>query len=162
MSSNENLAPEITASDWLNTDLSLTLEQLRGQIVVIFAFQMLCPGCVSRSLPQAKLLHTFYDDKPVQVIGLHTVFEHHQAMQKHALEAFVYEYQLKFPIAIDAVVKDSPIPETMGRYRLQGTPSLIVIDHLGKLQLQHFGHLEDLALGHIIGSLLAAHPFAAH
>ena len=47
------IAPELQTTDWLNTDNPITLEALRGKIVLIEAFQMLCPGCVSRALPQA-------------------------------------------------------------------------------------------------------------
>jgi len=149
------LASELVASDWLNTPEPITLEQLRGQVVVIHAFQMLCPGCVSHGIPQVKLLHEYYANQPVSVLGLHSVFEHHDAMQKHALQAFAHEYRLSFPIAIDQASDSGPIPETMQRYNLRGTPSLIVIDQKGKLRLNHFGHIDNLAVGNLIGSLLA-------
>lgn len=148
-------APPIAASDWLNTSAPITLEQLRGRIVIVYAFQMLCPSCVSHALPQAKQVHEYYANQSVSVIGLHSVFEHHDAMQAHALKAFAHEYRLHFPIAIDQSVKESPIPQTMTNYKLQGTPSLIVIDQQGTLRLNHFGHIDNLAMGDIIGSLLA-------
>ena len=52
------------------------------------AFQMLCPGCVSHGLPQAKRIqHTFGD--AVTVLGLHCVFEHHAAMTpSHSKHSF--------------------------------------------------------------------------
>ena len=37
---------------------------------------------------------------------------------------------------------------------LQGTPSLIVIDALGRVRLHHFGHLDDLRLGALLGQLV--------
>jgi peroxiredoxin len=154
------LAPELVVSDWLNTAEPITLAQLRGQVVVIHAFQMLCPGCVSHGIPQIKLLHEYYDDQPVSVIGLHSVFEHHDAMQKHALKAFAHEYRLNFPIAIDLASEIGPIPETMQRYSLRGTPSLIVIDQQGRLRLNHFGHIDNLAVGNLIGTLLTEHSLS--
>lgn len=48
--------PELQVSEWLNTPEPLSLAALRGQVVVVHAFQMLCPGCVSHGLPQAKRL----------------------------------------------------------------------------------------------------------
>lgn len=43
----------------------------------------------------------------------------------------------------------------MQDYRLRGTPSLIVIDRQGLLRLKHFGHLDDLPLGVLLGTLIA-------
>ena len=84
---------ELFVSQWFNTDGAVTLEQLKGRVVVIGAFQMLCPGCVTHSIPQLKKLQELSRDLPLTVIGLHTVFEHHQAMAPHALAAFIHEYR---------------------------------------------------------------------
>lgn len=46
------LAPAWHTSHWLGGP-PRTLESLRGRVVFLHAFQMLCPGCVSRALPQA-------------------------------------------------------------------------------------------------------------
>ena len=48
------LAPTWSTTEWLNTPEPLTLERLRGRVVLLHAFQMLCPGCVSRGIPQAQ------------------------------------------------------------------------------------------------------------
>ena len=44
-------APELAITRWFNAANNLTLAGLRGEVVVIEAFQMLCPGCVSHGLP---------------------------------------------------------------------------------------------------------------
>ena len=41
-------APALTIERWFNTSQPITLESLRGKVVVMESFQMLCPGCVSR------------------------------------------------------------------------------------------------------------------
>ncbi len=46
-------APELQTIHWLNTKECITLDSLRGRVVLIETFQMRCPGCVSHSLPQA-------------------------------------------------------------------------------------------------------------
>ena len=84
-------APELTVSHWLNTDTPLRIRELKGKVVVLHTFQMLCPGCVSYGLPQAAKLAHFFQQEDVVVIGLHTVFEHHQAMQLESLKAFIHE-----------------------------------------------------------------------
>lgn len=147
---------ELEVSDWLNTDgKDLKLSDLLGKVVVIDVFQMLCPACVNHSLPQASRLHSFFrDQSKVCVIGLHSVFEHHEAMQKESLKAFLYEFRYDFPVAIDKYLNNSPIPETMKKYNLQGTPSLIIIDQEGNLKEILFGVVDDLVLGLKIGKLL--------
>ena len=42
------LAPTLQVRQWLNTPEAISLEGLRGRVVVLHAFQMLCPGCVSQ------------------------------------------------------------------------------------------------------------------
>jgi thiol-disulfide isomerase/thioredoxin len=114
-------------SQWFNTREAVSLEQFKGRVVVVGAFQMLCPGCVAYSIPQLKKLHKLLHKLPLTVIGLHTVFEHHAAMQPHALEVFIHEYQLGFPVGVDAAYDDGrPIPQTMAAWQLRGTPSTMV------------------------------------
>ena len=149
------LAPELEVDGWFNTPEPLTLASLRGGIVILHAFQMLCPGCVLHGLPQAQALHERLGGHGVTVIGLHTVFEHHAAMTPVALEAFIHEYRLTFPIAVDSLGEAGPIPRTMAAYQLQGTPSLIVIDRRGRIREQAFGRIDDLMLGVRLGQLLA-------
>lgn len=69
------LAPPWTTTAWVNSE-PLTLEDLRGRVVVVEAFQMLCPGCVSGALPQAQRLQQAFGED-IALVGLHTVFEHH-------------------------------------------------------------------------------------
>ena len=146
-------APELQVSAWFNTP-ALTLADLRGRVVVLEVFQMLCPGCVSHALPQAlEIAQTFARDD-VAVIGLHSVFEHHAAMTPTSLEAFLHEYRIGFPVGVDVAVAGSPIPATMQAYRMQGTPTTILIDRAGRLRLQHFGRLRDLAIGAQIAALV--------
>jgi peroxiredoxin len=149
---------EIDASEWLNTPEPLTLSSLRGRVVVVTAFQMLCRGCATVSLPQASRLHQTFPRADLVVIGLHSVFEHHSAMTPEALRAFVHEYQLNFPIAIDRPEARSAVPATMQAWALKGTPSLMVLGRDGALAVRHFGHLDDLRLGCLLGELMACAP----
>ena len=148
-------APPFEVERWFNTDDPPTLARLRGKVVVLHAFQMLCPGCVAHALPQARRLHEIaqrLDD--LVVLGLHSVFEHHAAMTPVALEAFLHEYRIAFPVAVDRPSSDGPIPHTMAAYGLRGTPSTIIIDRSGRIARHSFGAEEDLVLGLTLGSLL--------
>lgn len=154
-------APPLITSEWINTDRPLDIPDFRGQVLVIEAFQMLCPGCVSHGLPQVQKVARAFSEDQVAVIGLHTVFEHHEAQgTRAALAAFAHEYRLDFPIGIDR--QDGSLPATMTAYEMQGTPTLIIIDRQGRRRFQRFGTMDDLALGIILGSLVAeAEPPAA-
>lgn len=150
-----DLAPALETVAWINTPEPLTLSELTGKVVVIHAFQMLCPGCVSLGIPQASTIHELYAKEAVQVIGLHTVFEHHDVMTLDALKVFASEYRITFPIAMDTPSEQGPIPKTMASYQMRGTPTLIVLDKQGRIRLNHFGRISDMQVGSLIGSLLA-------
>ena len=151
----KDLAPELAVSHWFNTKGPLSLERLRGRVVMLHAFQMLCPGCVAHGTPQAERAHQMFGNAEFNVIGLHTVFEHHAAMTPVSLEAFIHEYRLTFPIGVDQAGEATPIPVTMERYGMRGTPTSILIGRDGRIRRHGFGQEDDMALGMIIGTLLA-------
>jgi len=148
-------APEWQVSEWLNRDAPLSVADLLGKVVVLHAFQMRCPGCLEFSIPQAVRAHAFYDPDEVAVVGLHTVFEHHELMRPEALKHFALDRGLAFPIGIDRHEPEQSIPETMRAYGMQGTPTVVLIDAQGRIRLQQFGHVDDLRLGTGIGILLS-------
>lgn len=148
-------APPWRTTAWLNTPQPLGLERLRGKVVLLHAFQMLCPACVAHGLPQAQRVAGLFADRPLAVVGLHTVFEHHAAMGIESLRAFVHEYRIGFPVGVDEPADDGPIPRTMQAYAMQGTPTLVLIDAQGRLRRQVFGVHDDLLLGAELATLLA-------
>lgn len=152
-------APELQVAQWFNTPAPISLEQLRGRVVVLHAFQMLCPGCVAHGLPQAQRLHALFPAGQVAVIGLHTVFEHHAVMgSAAALQAFMHEYRIGYPVGLDQPDGRQGVPLTMQALQLRGTPSLVVLDRQGRVRMNHFGAIDDLQLGAFIGQLVAEAP----
>ena len=149
-----HLAPEWQTTDWLNTKEPLSLAKLRGRVVMLHAFQMLCPGCVARGIPQAQRVQAAFAGAPLSVVGMHTVFEHHDAMQLPSLKAFLHEYRVTFPVGVDAPGEGDHIPRTMRAYAMQGTPTTVLIDAQGYVRRQVFGVHDDLVLGAEIQTLL--------
>lgn len=137
-------APELIVDRWFNTPEPLALSNLRGRVMLLHAFQMLCPGCVAHGTPQAERAHRLFADRGLQVIGIHTVFEHHAAMTPVSLEAFIHEYRLSFPIAVDRPGTDGPIPQTMQAYGMRGTPTHILIGRDGLIRHHGFGGEDDM------------------
>lgn len=149
------LAPDWIISQWLNSETDITLASLRGRVVVAGAFQMLCPGCVSELIPQLRKAHALFKGSEVSIIGLHTVFEHHAAMEPVSLKAFLHENRITFPVGVDKPnLPTHPIPQTMQIYGMQGTPTMLLIDRQGHLRRMGFGHMDDMQLGAEIMALL--------
>jgi peroxiredoxin len=149
---NPEKPPELQVTQWFNTKAPVTLAGLKGRVVVLAAFQMLCPGCVSHALPQAKKLVERFSSNEVAVIGLHSVFEHHDAMTPAALAAFVHEYRWPFAIGIDKP-DGTDLPKTMAAYEMRGTPTLLLFDRQGRLRRHYLGQVDDIRLSAEIMSL---------
>lgn len=147
------MAPELSTTTWFNTRDPITLADLRGRVVAIEVFQMLCPGCVSYGIPQAQRLAQSFPSE-ITVLGLHSVFEHHEAMTPVSLEAFLGEYGVRFPVGVDEPSPEGGQPVTMRRYGFRGTPTLLLIDRQGRLRLNAFGLHEDLKLGAAVARLI--------
>lgn len=149
-------APPWTTLEWFNAGAALQPTDLRGKVVVLHAFQMLCPACVHHSLPQAQRARAHFAPEDVAVVGLHTVFEHHAAMTPVSLRAFLHENRTAYPVGVDAPGADpnDPIPLTMRAYTMRGTPSIVLIDRNGDLRLHSFGAVDDLVIGAAIAALM--------
>ncbi|MBE3070569.1 MAG: TlpA family protein disulfide reductase [Planctomycetes bacterium] len=122
-------APEIEAAYWLNSD-PLTLQGLRGQIVVVEFWATWCPPC-RQTIPHLIELHTQYAGKGVVIVSL-------TDEPKETVAPFVKE--MGMPYAVGGGSK------TGRAYGVQGIPSAAVIDPAGKVVWQ----------GHPMGGLDAA------
>lgn len=100
-------------------------------------------------------VHKLFPASEVVVLGLHTVFEHRDVKGPNALEVFLHEYSIAFPVGVDLAATVHPVPTTMQAYGLRGTPSLVDIDRSGRVRLNHFGHMDDLQPGALLGTLLS-------
>jgi hypothetical protein len=149
-----------SVSRWYNSE-PLSLPALHGSVVMIHAFQMLCPGCVLRGTPQAQRVHELFRGSRLRVIGLHTVFEHHTAMRPESLQAFLHEFKITFPVGVDEA-GTGDLPQTMARFGLRGTPSTLLIDAQGNVRHRSIGGHEDLLLGAEIAALLAEARYEIH
>ena len=147
------MTPELHVSQWFNTDQDITLRSLLGKVVVVEAFQMLCPGCVAHGLPLAQKVQQSFPREAVTVLGLHTVFEHHAAMTPVSLSACLHEYRITFPVGVDTP-GEGTLPKTMEALQMRGTPSMLIFDKFGALRAHHFGDVSELKLGAEIATLL--------
>ncbi|MBZ0165491.1 MAG: TlpA family protein disulfide reductase [Candidatus Omnitrophica bacterium] len=147
-------AKEWTVSEWINSD-PLTLEGLRGKVVVLEFFQLWCPGCNHFSIPLMQRWENKYrNNKRVQLISIHAVFEGHDVQTPLRLRQFIKEKGIRHPVAIDRHSAGSPIPDTMRAYGTRGTPEMAIIDKAGHIRFQKFGSFDWFTAEHLIEELL--------
>ena len=101
---------------------------------------------MKHGLPQAARLAASFVDDEVSVIGLNVPFEEAAKQTPAALEAFIEEKGLEFPIALDKP-NGAGLPKTFEAYELQGTPAILIFDRQGRLRRHYLGQVEDVRLG---------------
>jgi Redoxin len=157
---NPESPPELIVSQTFNTPEAPTLAALKGKVVVLVAFQMLCPGSLRHALPQAERLGRAFNADEVAVLGLHMVFENHADMTPSLLEPVLKSEHITIPILVDQP-NGSGTPKTMEAYGMQGTPTLLVFDRQGRLRRHYLGAVDDVRLGAEIMALCLEAPNAA-
>lgn len=124
-------APELIGIvDWINSP-PLTLNQLRGKVVLIDFWTYSCINCL-RTIPYLKSWDETYKDKGLVIIGVHTPefeFEKDLSNVKDAVERL----GIKYPVALDNNY------ETWKAYHNQYWPAHYLIDQNGNIVMVHFG-----------------------
>ena len=130
-SGNHGTAPEFTGiSAWLNSP-PLTLESLRGKVVLVQFWTYSCINCV-RTLPYVTKWYATYKDKGFVVVGVHTpefAFERETANVETAIKRF----GIKYPVAQDNQYR------TWRAFENQYWPAAYLIDRSGKIVATQFG-----------------------
>ena len=142
---NPETPPDFTVQRWFNTDEPITLAALKGKVVFLTAFQMQCQASLKHGLPQAARMAKSFNPDEVAVIAINTAFEDHDKQAVGALEAFIRDNGLTFPIA-----KDKPdgahLPKTAAAYQIRATPTVLVFDRQGRLRRHYLGEVDDIRL----------------
>jgi hypothetical protein len=143
---NPEAPPELIVAQVFNAPEAPTLKKLQGKVVVVTAFQMLCPGSLRHALPQAQRLARAFNADEVAVLGLHMVFENHKDMTPSLLEPFLQAEGISIPVLVDKP-DGAGTPQTMTAYGMQGTPTLLLFDRQGRLRRHYLGAVDDVRLG---------------
>ena len=118
------------ATAWINSQ-PLTLESLRGKVVVIDFWTYSCINCL-RTLPYIKAWNAKYKDSGLVIIGVHTPefpFEKDEANVRKAVK----DLGVTYPVAMD---NDYRIWRSFNN---QYWPAHYFIDATGKVRFHHFG-----------------------
>ncbi|MFM0398505.1 thioredoxin family protein [Paraburkholderia aspalathi] len=143
-------APEFTGIDkWLNSD-PLTLQQLRGKVVLVDFWTYTCINCI-HVLPYVKTWNQKYKDQGLAVVGVHTPeypFERSTDNVKSAIKRF----GITFPVAQDNNYA------TWRAYDNQYWPAFYLVDKKGHVAYTHFGEGDYEQTEAKIKALLAENP----
>ena len=123
--------PELAGiGHWFNSK-PLTLEKLRGRVVLVDFWTYSCINCI-RTFPYLKEWYARYEDDGFVILGVHTpefAFERDPSNVGEAVDDFGIEY----PVALD------PDYETWDRFYNRYWPAHYLIDRDGILRSVHYG-----------------------
>jgi cytochrome c biogenesis protein CcdA/thiol-disulfide isomerase/thioredoxin len=118
------------ATAWINSQ-PLTLESLRGKVVIIDFWTYSCINCL-RTLPYIKAWNEKYKDSGLVIIGVHTPEFPFEKDESNVHKA-VHDLGITYPVAMD---NDYRIWRSFNN---QYWPAHYFIDATGKIRYHHFG-----------------------
>lgn len=124
-------APEIIPGGaWFNSD-PVTLEQLKGKVVIVDFWTYSCINC-QRTLPYLRNWNEKYKDKGLVIIGVHAPEFEFEKSEKNVAQA-IKDFKLTYPI-----VQDNDFA-TWRAYSNRYWPAKYFIDKAGYVRYSHFG-----------------------
>ncbi|MFJ2111478.1 MULTISPECIES: NHL domain-containing thioredoxin family protein [unclassified Streptomyces] len=143
-------APELIGKGgWLNTgDVSYTLAELRGRIVILDFWTFCCINCL-HVLDELRGLEEKHRDTVV-IIGVHSPKFVHEAEHQAVVDA-VERYEVHHPVL------DDPELATWKQYAVRAWPTLVVIDPEGYVVAQHAGEGHAHAIEKLVAELETEH-----
>ncbi|GAB2841961.1 hypothetical protein GCM10027277_06240 [Pseudoduganella ginsengisoli] len=124
-------APEFTGIEkWLNSD-PLTMQQLKGKVVLVDFWTYTCINCVN-TLPYVKAWHQKYQQQGLAVVGVHTPeFPHERSTDN--VKTAMKRFDIRYPVAQDNRYA------TWEAFGNRYWPAVYLFDKNGKLAYSHFG-----------------------
>lgn len=124
-------APELVGlTSWINSE-PLTLQKLRGKVVVIDFWTFACYNC-QNTRPHVRALYDKYKDQGLEIIGVHTPEFAYEKVPEN-VRAAAKEQGVIWPVALDLDYK------TWSAFNNRYWPAFYVIDANGHLRYHHFG-----------------------
>jgi thiol-disulfide isomerase/thioredoxin len=144
--------PFPTDLPWYNVSRPLTLDDLKGRVVLLDFFTPGCINCV-HMLPAEKRLEEHFGDRLV-VIGIDSP-KFTASSTRAGLESFIERYQLQHPIVLD------PKSSLWDAYGVQAWPTLVLIGADGRIRNQLIGEQTYEQLAAPVEAALADAPPAS-
>ncbi len=143
-------APVIpTGVDWLNVEAPLTLDELKGKVVLLDFWTYGCINCI-HMIPTIEQLEEKYGDA-LAVIGVHSAKFANEGETTN-IRQVVERYGLKHPVIND---KDFTVWSAYSPYGVNAWPTFVVIDPRGNLFAVQPGEIPFEAFDEVIGGMIA-------
>ena len=143
-------APEFPPNfDWINSNESLSLEKLRGHVVVLDFWTYCCINCM-HTLPVLAQLERRYDGKPVVFIGVHSA-KFFNEQDRDNIEQAVRRYEISHPVLVDRKMA------VWQKYEVSGWPTIVIIDPSGTIVYKQSGEGQKEVIQDTIDTLLENH-----
>ncbi len=142
-------APDFPSDfDWINSE-PLSLEMLKGQVIVLDFWTYCCINCM-HTLPVLAQLEKKYHDYPVVFIGIHSA-KFFNEQDKKNIEQAVRRYEISHPVLVDRKMK------VWQKYDVTGWPTIIIIDPKGTVVYKQSGEGQKELIEDTIDTLLERH-----
>ncbi len=139
-------APEFAKGNWINSD-ALTLDKLRGRVVVVEFWTFGCYNC-RNTLPSVKDWDTRYRERGLTIVGVHTP-EIDNEYNIDNVRKEVPALGIKYPVVTDNDYK------TWKAYGVEAWPTIVVLDKQGRVRWEHVGEGRYEETENVIKTLLA-------
>ena len=134
---------------WLNTVRPLSLEDLKGQVVVLDFWTYCCINCM-HTLPTLDWLKKKYRGQPVVFIGVHSAKFSNEQQAENVQEA-IGRYEISHPVVVDKEMKIWRL------YNVTAWPTIAIVDPKGNVVYQQAGEGQRDELDDVISVLLERH-----
>ena len=126
-----NLAPDFEGNaSWINSE-PLTIDDLRGKVVLVDFWTYTCVNCI-RTLPYLTEWHAKYADKGLVIVGVHTP-EFEFEKDRENVVAAMEKYGIEYPVAQDNDFA------TWRNYENNAWPAKYLTDINGEVRYSHIG-----------------------
>lgn len=142
-------APELPQNQpWLNTDHPLSIQQLKGRVVILDFWTYCCINCL-HVLPKLKYLEQKYKDS-LTIIGVHSAKFDNEKETENIRQA-ILRYDIEHPVVVDSGFK------VWQEYAVRAWPTLMVIDPKGYVIGYVSGEGNQDVLDQLIEQLIQEH-----
>lgn len=133
---------------WLNTNQPLSLESLKGRVVILDFWTYCCINCL-HILPDLKYLEQKYKDS-LTVIGIHSA-KFNNENNNYNIRQAILRYDIEHPVLVD---NDFQVWQ---EYAVRAYPTLLVIDPQGYIVGSFMGEGKRDALEELIQQIIEQH-----
>jgi thiol-disulfide isomerase/thioredoxin len=140
------VAPEFAQGNWINSD-PLTLDKLRGRVVVVEFWTFGCYNC-RNTLPTVKEWNAKYRERGLTIVGVHTP----ETDSEYGLDNVRKEVPalgINYPVVTDNNY------QTWKSYGVEAWPTIFLLDKQGRIRWEHAGEGKYNETDSVIKILLA-------